>query len=85
MKLFEDDFGEDNSPIEDINITTTLLYFSEQQLAEFKRLAKAGIKQMFGEEFQQKGNLPIFLLTLMREKYGTTNEVQETSEASAGR
>ena len=35
MKLFEDEWGVDESPIEDVEITTTLLYFSKAELKEF--------------------------------------------------
>ncbi|MES2287297.1 MAG: hypothetical protein V4547_16515 [Bacteroidota bacterium] len=72
MKLFEDDFGEGGKEVEDdVNITTTLLYFSDEELTEFKTLAKAGIKKEFGQEFQQKGNLTDFLLIVLRKNYGT--------------
>lgn len=69
MKLFEDNWGIDNSPIEDVEITTTILYFSRTELKEFKRLCKKGIKQEFGEEYQQKGNLSDLLLKILRENY----------------
>ena len=67
--LFADDWGEDNSPIDNTEITTTLLYFSKEELAEFKKLCKIGIKQMFGQEAIVKGNLSDFLLTDLRKKY----------------
>jgi len=69
MKLFEDDWGVDNSPQDNTEITTTLLYFSKDELKDFKRLCKAGIKKEFGQEFQQKGNLSDFLLILLRRHY----------------
>jgi len=69
MKLFDDNWGVDNSPIEDFEITTTILYFSRTELKEFKRLCKKGIKQEFGEEYQQKGNLSDLLLKILRENY----------------
>ncbi len=69
MKLFEDNWGVDNSPIEDVEITTTILYFSRTELKEFKRLCKKGIKQEFGEEYQQKGNLSDLLLKILRQNY----------------
>ncbi len=69
MKLFDDNWGVDNSPIEDVEITTTILYFSRTELKEFKRLCKKGIKQEFGEEYQQKGNLSDLLLKILRENY----------------
>ena len=71
MKLFEDNWGIDNSPVDETEITTTILYFSKQELREFKKLCKAGIKIEFNEEYQQKGNLSDFLLKILNERYGT--------------
>ncbi len=70
MRLFEDDWGVDNSPVDNTEITTTILYFSTQELSEFKKLCKTGIKLEFGELYQKKGNLSDFLLKALREKYG---------------
>ena len=69
MKLFDDDWGLDQSPIEDVEITTTILYFSRLELKEFKRLCKIGIKKEFGQEYQQKGNLSDLLLKILKQKY----------------
>jgi len=71
MKLFEDNWGVDNSPVDETEITTTILYFSKQELRQFKKLCKAGIKIEFNEEYQQKGNLSDFLLKILNERYGT--------------
>jgi len=70
MKLFEDNWGVDNSPIDETEITTTMLYFSKQELKEFKELCKKGIKIEYNEDFQQKGNLSDFLLLILNKKYG---------------
>ena len=70
MQLFEQDWGVDNSPPDDTEITTTILYFSKQELAQFKKLCKVGIKKEFGADFQQKGNLSDFLLKLLNDTYG---------------
>mgnify|MGYP001083862391 CR=1 FL=1 len=70
MKLFEDNWGVDESPIEEIEITTTMLYFSKQELKEFKTLCKKGIKKELGKDFQQKGNLSDFLLLILNREYG---------------
>lgn len=70
MKLFEDDWGVDNSEIDNTEITTTLLYFSTEELKEFKELCKKGIKQEFKEQYQTKGNLSDLLLILLRKNYG---------------
>ena len=67
--LFEDEWGVDNSELDNTEITTTILYFSNEELLEFKTLCKKGIKKEFGEEYQQKGNLPDFLLKLLRKNY----------------
>jgi hypothetical protein len=69
MKLFEDNWGEDDSKIEDVEITTTILYFSKEELKEFKSLCKTGIRKEFGAEFMQKGNLSDLLLKILKEKY----------------
>jgi hypothetical protein len=70
MKLFDDEWGVDNSPIDNTEITTTLLYFSTEELKEFKKLCKKGIKQEFGDDYQVKGNLSDLLLIILRQKYG---------------
>lgn len=70
MKLFDDDWGVDNSPIDNTEITTTLLYFSTDELKTFKALCKKGIKQEFGNEYQTKGNLSDLLLIILKQKYG---------------
>lgn len=70
MKLFEDDWGVDQSPIDNTEITTTILYFSTDELREFKALCRNGIKKEFAEDFQQKGNLSDFLLLILNKHYG---------------
>jgi hypothetical protein len=70
MKLFEDDWGVNDSPIDNTEITTTLLYFSAEELKEFKALCKKGIRFEFKDEYQTKGNLSDLLLIILREKYG---------------
>ena len=64
--LFDLDIPKNNEPREDVNITTTILYMSETELKEFKKLCKEGIKKLFGAEFQQKGNLTDYILHLIR-------------------
>ena len=70
MTLFDFDYGINNDPIDDTEITTTMLYFSKQELKQFKTLCKTGIKIEFGQAFQQKGNLSDLLLKVLNEKYG---------------
>lgn len=70
MKLFEDEWGVDNSPIDNTEITTTMLYFSTDELKVFKSLCKKGIQFEFKDEYQIKGNLSDLLLIILKEKYG---------------
>lgn len=72
MKLFEDEWGVDNSPVDNTEITTTILYFSTDELREFKRLCKVGIRKEFNEGFMQKGNLSDFLLLILKQRYENT-------------
>lgn len=69
MKLFEDDWGEDNSPIEDCDITQVIFYFSKPDANLFKKLCKIGIKDKF-PDYINDGNISEFLLMLLKEKYG---------------
>ena len=55
MKLFDDNWGVDNSPIEDVEITTTILYFSSTGIkSNLKTYAKKVFRQEFGREHTSK-------------------------------
>jgi hypothetical protein len=69
-KLFEDDWGIDESPADNTEITTTILYFSTDELRRFKQLCKTGIRKEFKEQYMQKGNLSDFLLLILEKQYG---------------
>lgn len=73
--LFDEEFPVDNSPIEDVRITTTLLYYSEQELKEFKKLCKAGMKKEYGDKATTDGNISDYLLTLLRKENGSTETI----------
>jgi hypothetical protein len=70
LQLFEQDWGIDNSPLDDTQITTTLLYFSKEELKEFKKLCKTAMKKEFDIDYQTKGNLSDLLLKVLKENYG---------------
>lgn len=65
MMLFEDDWGVDNSPADNTEITTTMLYFSTDELKQFKRLCKLAMKQEYGDQVFEKGNLSNLLLLIL--------------------
>ena len=70
MELFDYDYGLNTDQVDNTEITTTILYFSKDELKEFKSLCKTGIKKEYNQDFQQKGNLPDLLLQLLRKEYG---------------
>ena len=66
MKLFDDNWGVDESPTDETEITTTILYFSKEELKEFKSLCKNGMKFEYGSDVFEKGNLSNFLLKILK-------------------
>ncbi len=65
--LFEPDFGEDNSPQDDTEITTTILYYGQDELATFKRLCKLAMIRMHGHEMaKERGNISDAVLAALR-------------------
>lgn len=69
MGMFDDDLPESTAPVDTTEITTTILYFSKEELAEFRKLVKRGMKQMHPDNFLEKATIPDILLTVLREKY----------------
>lgn len=45
--LFKTELDKDNSPVDDTKIVQVLLYYSEEEAAEFKNLSKVGMKEIF--------------------------------------
>jgi len=78
MKLFEDDFGVDESPEDNTQITTTLLYFSEVELKEFKKGCKDAMRKMYGIDVVAKGNISDLLLNLLK-NYNENTDIKENS------
>lgn len=75
--LFEDDIPKNTNPVQDVNITTTILYMSEAELKEFKTLCKEGLKRMLPDTYREKGNVTDYILMLLRkeeELWKRTNE-----------
>ncbi len=68
--LFGLEIPKNNDEKEDIHITTTILYMSENELKEFKKLCKIGIKELFPNTYQEKGNYTDLILHLLKKEYG---------------
>ena len=62
---FEEFMDKDNSSLDDTQITTTLIYYSQDELKEFKQLSKELIKKYYGEEYKD-GNVSDLILKVFR-------------------
>lgn len=78
--LFEYDWGQDNSPEDDTEITTTILYFSKEELVKFKALCKTGMRDMFGDDVLTKANISDFLLNTLNNLYGNNKINKENTD-----
>lgn len=83
MKLFEDEWGEDNSPIYDPEITQVIFYFSAENAKEFKKNAKELMKEYF-PDYINDGNLSDLLLTLVKEKYENIQSKKTVNTSASG-
>jgi hypothetical protein len=70
--LFEGDYGIAETKEDNTEITTMLLYFSKEEVLEFKKLCKAGMKKVYGEKVFENANITDFLITELRQKYGNS-------------
>ena len=83
MKLFEDDWGEDNSKIEDPEITQVIFYFSADNANDFKKKSKELMKEYF-EDYINDGNLSDLLLILVKEKYENIQSKKALDNTTSG-
>lgn len=60
---FEEQFDNDNSKIENIQIVTTTLHYSQQELKYFKSMAKILIKKYWGDDYKN-GNINDLIIKL---------------------
>jgi hypothetical protein len=68
--LFNNEIPINKDVIEEVNITTTILYMSEQELKLFKTLCKKGIKYLYKDNFQTEGNITDLILYTLNKEYG---------------
>lgn len=73
MKLFEDDWGVDQSEKDDTEITTTILYFSREELREVKKLCKVVMKKADPVNYAKTQNISDTFLTLLRKEVNGKN------------
>lgn len=77
-------YNVDESPKDDTEIIQVLLYYSKQELEEFRSLCKIGIKKEFGKQALEKGNVSDFILTLLKNSYGKIHIRQEDDGCASG-
>lgn len=63
--MFDLPLAPDNSPIDNTNIVTFKLFYSAEQLREFKELSKAGMIRFYPKDYGER-NVSDFLLELLR-------------------
>ena len=68
MKLFEDDWGVNEEPVDNTEIKVTLLYYDSNELKLFKSLCKKGMQVEYGEK-RFDSNIADFLLKILKDKY----------------
>lgn len=78
--------GKDESPPDGTHINMTPLYFSNEELDEYKKLCKAGMqaesKEFFEGKHMDKGNISDFLIKLLRKHYGHLIPTKRTSTST---
>jgi hypothetical protein len=71
LTLFEVEIEKGGTERDDTQIKQFILYFSEPELAEMKKLVKAGCSAELGSDKFEKGNASDLILTSLRKNYGT--------------
>lgn len=64
--LFEQEQPKDQSQIEELNITSIYLYFSDADARQFKQMCKVGMRKMGPDNFQQS-NISDFIFALVKQ------------------
>ena len=70
MKLFEYEFEQNTEPIDNTEITGTLLYYTKDNCKEFKLLCKKGMEQTYTKEQLKEANISDFILKTLKDRYG---------------
>lgn len=63
--MFEIPLVPDNSPVDNTNISTFQLFYSTEQLREFKELCKTGMIKYYPQDYDKR-NASDFILDLLR-------------------
>jgi len=74
---FDQYFENDNSKIENINIVTTSLHYSEKELKELKKMSKILIKHYWGDNYLD-GNINDLILKIFKNECKKINKGKTT-------
>tara|TARA_Y100000592_G_C5286434_1_gene228743 strand:- start:312 stop:545 length:234 start_codon:yes stop_codon:yes gene_type:complete len=58
---FEEQFQADHSPEDSTQVTTTILYYSEQELKEYKKYAKILLKKYWQHDYKNRNTSDLIL------------------------
>jgi len=64
--IMEPDYGVNNAPEDSTEIKQVILYFSNDDVPELKRLAKEAMKRIWPSTYIEDGNLSNLYLYLLR-------------------
>ncbi len=67
--LFDQEYEQDNSPIDNTDIVQILLYFDQFEAKDFKFYCKELMKKEWPEDFIDKGNLSDLLIKILKREY----------------
>lgn len=84
MSLFEMDYGLDNSPPDNTEIVQVILYFSQEETKEFKKLCKELMKREWPGEYIDKGNLSDLLLKILKKQHESGNIITKNDGETGG-
>jgi len=71
--LFDLDIKENNEPIDDTEISTVLVYMSNEDYAIFKKLAKKTLEHMYPDDYRNKNACDLIIHLL--NKYAHENSI----------
>jgi hypothetical protein len=63
--LFEQELPKDNSPIERLNVTYVQIYYSDEEMRQFKDMCKCGMMRMWPDTYRQQ-NVSDFIFELVK-------------------
>jgi hypothetical protein len=80
--ILEPDYGTNASPPDPTKIVTFLLYYSQEEMQEFKKLVKVAMKKEYPETFMDTNASDMLLYILKKHYANITNQTTSDRPAS---